>query len=219
MAEINNEKAIKIPKKDERLAELVGIILGDGGIYKNKKLSMYELRIAGNSQTDKEYLLEYVKPLIEKLFGIKVRIYFSKKRNCLHIIAQGVRLINYLESIGLKSGDKVKNNINIPKWIFDSDIFVKSCLRGLIDTDGCVLPITGRDYTYIWFSSGIPNLRKDFEKIISKLDYKISKWNFNRTPETYIGSKKMIIKYYKEIGFSNPKHIKRFKMPELLMLQ
>lgn len=33
MAEVNNETPIKTPKKDEKLAELVGIILGDGGVY------------------------------------------------------------------------------------------------------------------------------------------------------------------------------------------
>lgn len=215
MAEINNEKVIKFPKKDKKLAELVGIIIGDGNIYVNKSKSMYELRIAGHSINDKEYLLHYVTDLIKGLFSITPRIYFSRKRKGMHIIAQSVRLIHFLKKIGLKSGDKVKNNISIPKWIFNSNSFMKSCIRGLIDTDGIVVPITGRDYSYIWYTCKGTNIQKDFDLIMRKLGYKTSKWNYNGTPEVFIGSKYYIIKYCKEIGFRNPKHIKRVKMPKL----
>lgn len=91
-------------------------------------------------------------------------------------------------------------------------------IRGLIDTDGTVIPITGRNYSYIWFSCSISNLRISFDKAMKLLGYKTSKWNncnkeTERAPETYIGAKKLIQKYYKEIGFSNPKHRTRFKAP------
>ena len=213
MAEINNEKPIRIPNKDGKLAELTGIILGDGGIYTNKEKSMYELRIAGHSTDDKEYLLNFVKPLIEELFDINVRVYFSKKRNFMHIIAQSKRLIDYLEKMGLKSGDKIRNNLSIPSWIFSDEKYIKSCIRGLIDTDGSVYNIKNRNYSYISFTCGIPSLREDFEALMKGLGYKLAKWNYHRTPETYIASKELILRYSKEIGFSNPKHIKRLKVP------
>lgn len=52
---------------------------------------------------------------------------------------------------------------------------------------------------------------------MNQLGYKIAKWNYsknsNRGPETYIGAKHLIRKYYKEIGFNNLKHERRFMMP------
>jgi len=216
MAQKNNEKVISLPEKDEKLAEIVGIILGDGGIYKNIGLGMYELRIAGSSDTDNEYLMTYVKPLIEKAFNVNVRVYRQKKKRCIHLIAQGKNIVSFLEKIGLKEGNKIKNNVSIPEWVFESESLLKSCIRGLIDTDGTVLPITGRNYSYIWFSCGIPALREDFDKAMKALKYRTSQWNFrpNRTPEKYIGDKPSIFKYSQEIGFNNPKHIKRFNVPQ-----
>jgi len=86
-------------------------------------------------------------------------------------------------------------------------------MRGLIDTDGSVCPITGRDYPYIWFSSDIKNLRKTFDKAMKILGIKTSKWNVreNRTPEVYIGSKEMIKKYMETISFKNGRHLSKIR--------
>lgn len=47
------------------------------------------------------------------------------------------------------------------------------------------------------------------------LDFKISKWNIREghAPETYIGKKSSIERFFKEVGFSNPKHRKKFHAP------
>ena len=69
----SNLAVFKIPKKDERLSELVGVILGDGNVssYNSKKgTATYQVRIAGNSIKDFNYIIFYLKPLIENLFKI-----------------------------------------------------------------------------------------------------------------------------------------------------
>ncbi|MDP2908453.1 MAG: LAGLIDADG family homing endonuclease [Nanoarchaeota archaeon] len=175
-----------------------------------KKKGFYYIRICGDSEKDKAYLLDYVKPLIKKLFGLDMGTYQHKKNKELYLTIGSKDLLFTLKNYGLKSGNKIKNKACIPLWVFKSKNHLKACIRGLIDTDGSVIPITGRNYPYIWFTCGSPTLRKDFKKAMSILGYKTSKWNFNGTPETYIGSKKLIQKFYKEIGFSNPKHINRF---------
>jgi len=78
-----------------------------------------------------------------------------------------------------------------------------------------VCPITGRNYSYIWFKSAIPALRKSFSKAMKKLEIKTSKWSGKKesAKQTFIGGKGDIIKYHREVGFSNPKHIKRFNAP------
>src|SRR3989344_3420434 len=75
---------IKIPPKCEKLSELVGIILGDGNIFsykKGKKIGVYSLKIAGHSEHDKEYHINYIKPLCETLFGIDAKIQTLKNKN------------------------------------------------------------------------------------------------------------------------------------------
>lgn len=50
-------------------------MLGDGNSNRTKghKIGTYMIRIVGHSELDKEYLMDYVKPLIERLFDIAVK--------------------------------------------------------------------------------------------------------------------------------------------------
>jgi len=198
---------VQHPSKE--LAELIGIILGDGNIWSKK--GYYYIKICGDSEKDREYLTKYVNPLFEKLFGQKMNVFFHKTNKEI-FLSRGKRDIVFtLKHFGLKSGNKKKNNQGIPKWVFKSEDFLKHCIRGLIDTDGCLCPITGRDYPYIWFSSIIPQLRKDFDLAMKKLRLKNSKWNIRkeRTPETYIGNKKDIQEYIETISFKNQRHLSK----------
>jgi intein/homing endonuclease len=180
------EPKLLIEKPSEELAELVGIILGDGNIY--CKRGYYYVRIAGDLKKDKDYLSNYVKPLFEKVFGYKMHFIEQRKYNCLYISIGNKDVVHTLKYFGLKSGDKLKNNVRIPKWVFKSDKYLRACIRGLIDTDGSICPITGRDYPYIWFTSAILNLRRDFSLAMKKLGIKTSRWNLKegRTPDIYI---------------------------------
>ena len=208
-------KVINVPEKDERLAELVGIILGDGNIYfyqKGKKVGSYSVRIAGDYKKDRDYHLNYIGPLCNQLFNIKVRIRDHLVNNERFVCLDSRLLIEFLMSIGLKSGDKIKNNVGIPEWIFENIEFLKACLRGLIDTDGSVYRMSKRDSNLI---------RIDFtnysEKLLNDARAAFLKLGFN--PSKIIGDKKFfisrqseIVRYIREIGFSNNKHIERLKL-------
>ncbi len=202
---------ILVKKHSIRLAEIMGIMLGDGNLWERR--GFYYTRICGHKVDDREYLLSHVKPLFKRVFNIDMKLYYHKTTKEAYLTKGSKDLVFTLKYFGLKSGNKIANEVGVPAWIFKSKKYIKACVRGLIDTDGTVLPITGRNYTYIWFTCGNPTLRGDFEKAMKILGYKIAKWNFSRTPETYIGSKELIRKYYKEIGFNNPKHLKRFRAP------
>ncbi|MBS3172356.1 hypothetical protein J4438_02135 [Candidatus Woesearchaeota archaeon] len=211
MVEINNEKVIKIPDKNERLAEFVGIMLGDGNITKYKsKINNncdYSICIAGNYEKDFDYLTVYVSNLIIELFNTKPPFYRQKNTNGMKIYVRSKRLVLFLESIGLVPGHKKRNNVKIPDWIFSKKEFMTACLRGLIDTDGCVCPLPKKDYPCIWFKSAIPNLRESFDKLVSELGIIMTNWTIKKnTPQIYIYRKEMVIKYIQEIGFSNLKH-------------
>ena len=205
-------KKIKIPKKCKELAELIGIILGDGNLHyfkKSKKIGTYMLRIAGDKRNDFNYLTKYVSRLIENLFGIEPKIEMRKTNEML-IIVHSKEIVEFLIKMGLKTGNKIKNRVTIPSWIFSNDEYLKTCVRGLIDTDGCVYTLKPQypNLYQISFKNYNSALLKDTRRAFIKLGYPIS--NISINIQIYLSQQKYISKFYKEIGFSNRKHIKRY---------
>ena len=218
MANPCNIKDIKIPSKSSKLAEFIGIVLGDGNIHayiKGKKTRTYMIRIAGNSIKDFNYLTEYVKPLGEDLFGIKGQIFKSKNCNCLYLTFHGKKIIDFFQKMNLPPGNKIKNKIRIPSWIFSKKIYMRACLRGLYDTDGSIYELLPNwpglyqlnldNYNY--------DLLKQVRDMLIFLGFKPSKIHGNKTPEGTkidITRKKDIKKFYKEIGTNNDSKRKKF---------
>jgi len=210
-------KIINFPNKCEELAEFVGIILGDGSIYSyvNGKIKVYNVRIAGDYEKDRDYHINFILPLGQKLFNInaRIRIHTNNER---FICFDRKELLIFLISIGLKSGDKIKNQVGIPPWIFENDEFLKACLRGLIDTDGSIHRMSKRDSKLmrIDFTNHNQRLLNDTRTAFMKLGFNPSKVIDNR--KFYISRQNEIIRYISEIGFSNSKHKERlaiFKAP------
>lgn len=207
-------KQIKIPKKDERLAELIGIILGDGNILsytKGKKIGVYHIRIAGDYNKDKEYHLNYIKPLCDNLFGITAKVHTLSTKRERFISLYSKRLVNYFKKMGLKPGNKIKNQSTIPKWVFSNKSFLQSCVRGLIDTDGSIFRMSNKDPSLlrINFKNHDMSLLRDTRNAFIRLGFNPSKIIDNKV--FYISRKEEIVRYINEIGFSNLKHSKRFQ--------
>ena len=82
-----NTKKINFTKDSEKLAEFYGIMLGDGNSnrVKDYKIGTYVIRIVGDSKFDRDYLVNYVKPLVEGLFKIKAKIRKFKSKRAMSI--------------------------------------------------------------------------------------------------------------------------------------
>ncbi len=191
------------------LAEIIGIMLGDGNSW--SKPGYYYIRIAGNIKNDNEYLVKYVSQLFKDIFGIEMQVLHYPKVGEIFLQKGSKDLVFTLKKYGFPPGDKIRNKVKIPAWIFKNKSYLKACIRGLIDTDGSVSPITNRNYPYIWFKSYNPALRDSFSKAMKLLGIRIAKWSSNESSQTYIGAKSCIGNYYKAIGFSNPYHRKRYE--------
>ena len=194
---------------NEDVAELVGIILGDGNIYVDKSKGHYQLRITGDLIKDKEYH-EYISHLFFKIFNKKIKTKIYPDRRVLYFYSK--EIINTLLYFGLVSGSKLGDNVCVPEWIFSKKEYVISCLRGLMDTDGTVFPkSTNKNFLQIEISSAIPNLRISISKMFLSLGIKVSNWSKGgNTPNCGIYAKEEIFKYCKFVNFNNPCKRRKF---------
>lgn len=126
---VRNE--FKTPKPSMALAEFVGIMLGDGAITDS------QVTISLSLKNDVQYG-EYVKILLEKLFGRKPSVYKRIDNGTLIIQFSGVNFIEFCLKMGLVKGNKIRAQVDIPGWIKNNSSYYIACLRGLFDTDGCI---------------------------------------------------------------------------------
>jgi len=209
---LGNTKEINFPKESKEFAEFYGIMLGDGNSNKTKayKIGTYSIRIVGDSRYDQDYLINYVKPLIESLFNIRVRIGKFKNQNACFIEAHSSQLVNFLENKGFKPGNKIKNQLEIPLWIKQNSSFLKVCLRGLYDTDGSIYKLTNQNSYQINFCNKNPVLMEDVRN--SLINLRIFPSKISKEKDLYITKKEEITKFLKLIEFRNSKHFNKVKM-------
>ncbi len=205
--DIFSKTQISHPKPSKSLAELTGILIGDGGI------TSHQVSVYVNSVTDIQYG-EYIAKLIQQLFGVQPSIRYRRNRNCMIIAVSSVRMVECLKSLGLSQGNKLKQGLDIPKWVLQKPAYIKACLRGIFDTDGCIFQethrINNKKYSYprIAIVSASPTLRKTIFKCFSSLGFK-PKIRGNRS----VNLEKLedIKRYFTIVGTSNPKHLARFE--------
>lgn len=192
---------------DKKLAELVGIILGDGCIknYKRQKA----LQISFNSKDDLDYL-KYVKGLVQKIFNIKPIIKFRKTENTADLFLFKKHVVQYLLNQGLVSSPKWDRAI-IPESCLDNnfDILV---LRGLFDTDGCVALTNNNGTLYPRLELKIcPSpMQKQVISILEKycFNFKVQQLDKKKI-RIRINGIKELKKWVSMIGFSNKKHLEK----------
>lgn len=200
-------KIIYYPKKSSKLAEFAGIQLGDGGI------SNYQVSITLNQRDDREYSF-YVAGLMAELFKIKPSIYERPEQSTLTIAASSVNLVEFLVKLGFVTGNKVKQSVGVPSWIFDKKGWQAAFVRGIFDTDGSVYldkhKIRGRVYKNlgIAFSGSSKPLLISVKLILNKLGFSPTDSHKNMI---LMRRENEIRRYFREIGTNNPKHSKRLK--------
>lgn len=200
--------SIVFPKKSASLSEFMGIMIGDGGIQER------QIRISLNKETDSQYM-DFIVKLIKKLFSITPKIYFRKNSKGVDIAVSRTELVYFLLKLGLKKGNKLYQDIEIPSWIIDYKKYSLLCVRGMIDTDGSIFlethTLKNKLYSYPRL-----NFTSASGKLILQV-YKILKDNgFNPTirrsgRSLQLEKLKEICKYFKVVGTSNPKHLKKMQ--------
>ena len=200
-------KDTRIPKLklgySTELAELIGILLGDGEIMKDGTL-----RVSFDPKKDLNFHYRRTFPLVERLLGNKLR-HESYKRFAFYNTAF-MRFLN--EDCGLKSGNKSRNNWEIPKWCYDNEDYTKSVIRGIFDTDGYIGYCSGTiEIMFGRFSKDSTNLIRDIKQGLEKLDFTpIIKYSPDGRCKIQIFGKYNVIKFMSTFGSSNIKNIVRY---------
>ncbi len=198
----SHRKPIKIPHESIRLAELMGIEFGDGGIG-----NPWQMVITLNADKDAEYA-RYVVMLIRDLFGIDVAIRKREKRT-LQLVSSSTSLVDFLVEKGAMRGNKIKQNFDIPGWLFENCQYEKAFVRGLVDTDGCLYvhrhTIKGIEYRNIGlcFTSRSYNLLNSIADIFRK--FGIEPHITDRASRIYLYSEDSVVKYLRTFGSANPR--------------
>lgn len=200
-----NKVTISIPEKDERLAEFIGAILGDGNVSYYTKPGVYQVKIAGDYTADREYHT-YLKEIVGKIFNIRACEVLISRRNERFLVFSSKNLVEYLLKNELHAGDKIKSQVTIPSWIWKEDKNLRACLRGLIDTDGSIFRMSQRDSNLlrISFTNYNQRLLNDAHNAFRMLGFSPTKIIQNK--RFFISKQADIKKYLNEIGFSNEKH-------------
>jgi len=127
---VSVRKPIRRPRPSADLAEFVGIVLGDGGVTR------YQVIISLNRSRETPYS-EFVRGLVTQLFGIDSTRVFDPEDDAMDLVVSSVELVEFLGSLGLKRGSKVRQQVDVPGWVWQDHAYQIGCLRGLMDTDGC----------------------------------------------------------------------------------
>jgi len=201
-------KSIVKPKHSKKLAELLGIFIGDG------HLSDHQASVCTNSKTDKEHAT-LTAEFIESLFRIPVSLRELKNENTVIVVASSVSVVKFLNKQGMPQGNKIQNNLAVPRWIMRKSSYQKAFLRGLFDTDGCIYldkhKINKKRYNHLgWaITSYAERLRKDIVEILLNFGYSPTCRDSQKS--VYLRRQKEIAKYFREIGTNNSKHLIRYK--------
>lgn len=194
------------------LAEIVGIMLGDGCLHRTKKGYLHSM-IAFHKE--ELFYLNHVKILFESYFYPYIfRIDELKDEFMLRNSSSCIGRI--MMKVGLIPGNKTKNKVKIPKWIFSNKEFLISVMRGLFDTDGCVYRKYDH-YAQIQFKFGCIEILKSVREVLILLGFHPTKiqWEPNHKGYTgykiYLSRQEEIDRFFEKIIPMNAKHVERFK--------
>lgn len=202
------KKPFEKPEYSEELAEFVGILLGDGCISQN------QITITFNAKDENGHLL-FVADLVKKLFNIPFGIYRDKKFNVVDLVISRSGLIDFLvQDVGLKRGNKVRQQVDVPNWIKENKKFLTACVRGLIDTDGTVFMHSYKvnNKIYHYKKLAFSNQSKPLIAVVYQFlkDSGLSPRITSDKKDVRLDSISDMKHYFEVVGFHNPRYLNKW---------
>ena len=170
-------KGLEIEKSCS-IAELFGIILGDGYVQNNTRNRKDRIvsghRVVITLHSDEKRLREKSSKLLENITGKEPAVHSLRSSNAIQIFLNSKEAVKELKKLGLEAGDKVQNQVEVPDWIKTDSEYEKACLRGLVDTDGTIYRQSKDSRVVIQFKNHSNPLLKGFKQMCTDLDINVS---------------------------------------------
>ncbi len=120
------------------MAELLGIMCGDGCLSGSNSQVKYYVYCSGNSLKDNDYMKRHVPHLFYQVFGKFIKAHERKDENTIFIKFSDKKLFKKLQKLEIPVGNKY-SLLKIPDFVLKSKRRQLAFIRGLFDTDGCVI--------------------------------------------------------------------------------
>jgi len=199
-------------KITNELAELLGIMYGDGCLSNSG--SKYLVYISGHKYDDFEYHNKITKKLFFKVFNKKVNIFTRNDENTLFIRFSDKHIYNVFNSLGMPIGFKL-DKLNLPGCIKYEKEFMYHFIRGITDTDGCIIFSKQHRDNYYYPRIEITNKSKYFlEKVLNFLKDEGFYGSVSNKGAGYrleIPGFNNLQKWLEIIRFDNPKYKKKIE--------
>ena len=195
MKALGRIKSVYTPlEKNGDLAELIGVVLGDGHICVYPRSE--ELRLISNSNNP-GFIKRYAQ-LMEGIFQKKPYVIPSKSANFTKI---GFYEKSIEERLGVPSGARKNLKIKVPDWIFKNEKFIVRYLRGLYEAEGsfCVHEPTST-YKFL-FSNKNRSMLNNVHELMQRLGFHPHRSQY----QIQISRKEEVYKAIKVLGFRDYK--------------
>ena len=200
---------------DPKLAEFIGILLGDGciGRYVCKKGKrsgiQHKIQITCNAVDDKEYVV-YLESLIKDLFDIEARRSLREERTCDVSMFKQEPFYFLTNVVGLLQSPKW-NRATIPDRYLGTPL-ENDILRGYFDTDGSVVVTKNNTILYPRLEMKIsPSpMKEQFIEILKRNGFNYHCYDIGSGKvRIQINGKKQLEKWCGQVGFRNYKHVRK----------
>lgn len=202
-------------EKEEKIAEFIGAMLGDGnvGIYKCKagaKIKIqHRVKITLDSR-NKQYI-EHISKLMREVLETEPRIFFKKNENAVDIATfKKEKFFYVVNNLGLQVSPKW-NSMKIPETYSKGKLSLL-VLRGLFDTDGSVTIFknNGNDYPRIEIRICPCPAQNQILEILKENNFSYKVQNLERGKiKVRISGKNELKKWFEKVGSSNKRHTER----------
>lgn len=149
------------------LAYLIGVALGDGNLS-NPNGRAVRLRIS--------CCLDYPKVAKEIERSIHTLLPHNRISTVRKGTARCVDISVYSNVLAewmpwrASAGSKIEQGAHVPEWIFERPTYMRACLRGLFQTDGCIY--SDRGYQMVHFTNTIHELAHDAHRMLTELGFR-----------------------------------------------
>ncbi|MAG47014.1 hypothetical protein CL617_00270 [archaeon] len=223
------KRKITLPNRlTPELAELAGVIVGDGHIYYQGKCGrsvINRVYISGHLYEDNKYYKEHINNIFHKTFNLNL-LFSHQRENEMFVKVHSKAITHFFKEVGVKTGRKSDHNYIPKKILMSNDKIKRRFLRGIFDTEASMC--FKRDHNRIYrrpvisivmksrkISYQIYNLIRYFNIPIyiykeNPLDKRSNKRTTRYRME--IWNKVNLFKFLKIIGFKNPKHLTKIEI-------